>query len=261
MDDSLTRRTVARATALVAAGGSALLGWTLDAFELDRAATADAPDEKPTQAGESTAELPQPGTVGGAKRVETAIAERRSRREFESSPLTTGELGQILWAAQGITERHPVDVDFRAAPSAGATYPLEVFVVIGEPGVTGFDPGIYQYEPRGHTLEEIEEGQYLGEVATIAIDQDWITEAALSIVITAIDDRTTSRYGSRGRRRYVPMEAGHVGENIYLQCESLDLATVAVGAFRDTDLRELLGVSDTHRPLYIYPVGNRPSGA
>lgn len=261
MDDPLTRRTVARATALVAAGGSALLGWTLDAFELDRAATAEASDEKPIQAGESTVELPPPGTVDGSKRVGTAIAERRSRREFESSPLTSRELGQILWAAQGITERHPIDVDFRAAPSAGATYPLEVFVVIGEPGVTGFDPGIYQYEPQSHTLEELEEGQYLEEVATIAVDQEWIEGAALTIVITAIDDRTTKRYGSRGRRRYVPMEAGHVGENIYLQCESLDLATVAVGAFRDSDLRELLGVSDTHRPLSIYPVGNRPSEA
>lgn len=261
MDTSLTRRTVAKLTALVAAGGSALLGWVLDAFQLEQGeAKRTAPDAS-GEAGDSAAELPPPHTSAGDKRVGRAIADRRSRREFGPDPLSAGELGQLLWAAQGITERHPTDVDFRAAPSAGATYPLEVFVVIGEPGVTGFEAGIFQYDPQAHGVDQLEEGSYLSELATIAIDQDWVEAAALAIVITGIDERTTQRYGSRGRRRYVPMEAGHVGENIYLQCESLGLSTVAIGAFRDSALRDLLDVPDSHRPLYIYPVGKRATVA
>ncbi|MFB6095716.1 MAG: SagB/ThcOx family dehydrogenase, partial [Halodesulfurarchaeum sp.] len=230
----LSRRTVAKLTGAAAAGVSAVLGGVFDGFEVDLGTK----DGRET-AVEREADLPRPQTATGSKRVADAIADRRSRREYGDEPLTRAELGQLLWAAQGVTQRRPGVVDFRAAPSAGATYPLEVFVVNGEPGVTALDPGIYQYDHDEHDLTRRRSGSFQDRLQEIAIDQEWVGAAALDLVITGVDERTTGRYGRRGRLRYVPMEAGHVGENIYLQAESLGLATVAIGAFRDRDLREL----------------------
>jgi len=210
-----------------------------------------------TEEKEEHSRLPPPGTAEGEKSVATAIADRRSRREYGTEPVTAAELGQILWAAQGTTKRRPGGSDLRAAPSAGATYPLELFVVIGDPGIENFDAGIYHYHQGDHTLELVKSGNYQTELQEIAVDQDWVGAAALDIVITGFDERTTQRYGDRGRERYVPIEVGHAGENIYLQAESLSLSTVAIGAFRDNQLRTLLDVSDSYRPLCIYPIGRR----
>jgi SagB-type dehydrogenase family enzyme len=256
MAGPLTRRTVARITAVVAVGGSVLLGWLLGAFETDAGEEDPSDGERAITSDESFA-LPRPRTAEGDKQVAEAIADRRSRREFGPGPLTSAELGQLLWAGQGITKRRPTGVDFRAAPSAGATYPLELFVVVGDPGVDGFDAGVYRYDLHEHALELIRTGDVQSELEQVAVDQEWVGAAALDIVVTGVDERTTRRYGRRGRLRYVPMEAGHVGENIYLQAESLGLSTVSIGAFRDAALRDLLDVPDSHRPLYIYPVGQR----
>lgn len=256
MDDSISRRSVAKLTALLAAAGSVLLGWVLDAFDLEREREEPLGDGV-TDSEAGSSDLPSPRTASGTKPVAVAIADRRSRREYGADPVTAAELGQLLWAAQGITKRRVRGDDFRAAPSAGATYPLELFVVIGDPGVVGFDAGIYSYDPEAHSIESIQSGNVQAELQRIAIDQEWVGAAAMDIVITGIDERTTQRYGSRGKDRYVPMEVGHVGENIYLQAESLGLSTVAIGAFRDDDLRALLDVTDSHRPLCIYPVGRR----
>ena len=256
MDVSLSRRSLARITVALTVGGSILLGWLLGAFDIDRGEE-EPSDEEIANSPEGSVALPRPQTAEGDKQVAESIADRRSRREYGSGPLRPAELGQLLWAAQGITERRLTGVDFRAAPSAGATYPLELFVVIGDPGVEGLDAGIYHYDIDEHALELITPGNVQSKLERIAIDQDSVGAAALDIIITGVDERTTQRYGERGRLRYVPMEAGHVGEHIYLQAESLGLSTVAIGAFRDGALRNLLGVSDTHRPLYIYPVGQR----
>lgn len=255
MNDSLPRRSITKLTALIAVGVSALLGWFFGVFDLGDSDDAPSETSSTFKANGASAGLPDPHTAGGDKQVATAIAERRSRREYESAPLTAAELGQLLWAAQGITKRRAGGVDFRAAPSAGATYPLEVFVVIGTPGVSDFDPGIYHYDPNDHVLELIEQDNVQPDLQAIALDQDCVGTAALNIIITGIDERTTERYGNRGKRRYVPIEAGHVGENIYLQSESLGLSTVAVGAFQDTPLRNLLDITEEYRPLLIYPVG------
>ncbi|MHC1586692.1 MAG: SagB/ThcOx family dehydrogenase [Candidatus Hecatellaceae archaeon] len=186
--------------------------------------------------------------------VEEAIAGRRSIRSYSGEPLEVWELGQLLWAAQGITDPKR---GFRAAPSAGATYPLEIYVVVSEGGVSGLRPGIYHYSPSEHSLKLVKLGDFSGELCAAALGQPWVGEASVNLVICAVFERTTSRYGERGVR-YVYMEAGHVGENIYLQAEALGLGTVAIGAFYDDQVHKILEAPEDHRPIYIYPVGRKP---
>jgi len=190
--------------------------------------------------------LPPPKTKGKMS-VEEAIARRRSRREFENVPLTLEQLGQILWAAQGITDR---EHGFRAAPSAGATYPFETSVVVG--AVEGLVPGIYHYIPHGHTLVLLKRGDFRRALCDASLRQEFIAEAPASIVLAADYQRTARFYGERAYR-YVPMEAGHIGENIHLQCEALGLGTVMVGAFYDEQVRDILDIELD--PLYVIPVG------
>ena len=193
-------------------------------------------------------QLPAP-SLRGEVSVEEAIASRRSIRSYADSPLTLQELSQLLWAAQGITD--PVR-GFRSAPSAGATYPLTVFAAVSEGGVLGLEPGIYEYLPESHGLRLVRRGDFSEEFAEAALGQAWVREAPVCLVIAADYSRTTRVYGERGVR-YVHMEAGHVGENIYLQATAMGLGTVAVGAFHDDEVAEILqaGLS----PLYILPVG------
>ncbi len=142
----------------------------------------------------------------------------------------------------------------RAAPSAGATYPLEVYAVVKNGGVEGLDAGVYHYQPEDHSLGLLRNGDLSEELASACLGQGWVREAPLNIVITAVYARTTRRYGTRGER-YVHMEVGHVGQNIYLQATAMGLGTVAVGAFYDDEVRKVLGVSEEERPLYVMPVG------
>lgn len=187
--------------------------------------------------------------------IEHALRVRRSIREYEDKPLTLEQVGQLAWAAQGITDKR---YGFRTAPSAGATYPLEIYVVIKKDGVEGLPEGIYHYLPREHMLELIKSGDYSRELMYACLDQEWVVDAAINIVITAIYERTTWRYGERGRIRYVPMEVGHVGQNIYLQCVSLGLGCVVIGAFYDEEVKKIIGVDE--EPLYVIPVGVKKGG-
>jgi SagB-type dehydrogenase family enzyme len=256
----MERRQWVKAIGAVSLGA---LGGCVDEDDSTTPETEGDPADSPTAVSDTSqpaaeeSTLPPPGTVEGEQSVATAIGNRRSRREYGPEPLTAAELGQLLWAAQGTTNRRVGRQDLRAAPSAGATYPLELFVVIGDPGVEGFEAGVYHYDRDDHALELVKGGAHQAELQAIAVDQAWVGAAALDIVLTGVDERTTERYGQRGRERYVPMEVGHVGQNIYLQAESLGLSTVAIGAFRDADLRALLEVSVAHRPLCLYPVGRR----
>ncbi|MGY4706194.1 SagB/ThcOx family dehydrogenase [Candidatus Bipolaricaulota sp. J31] len=198
--------------------------------------------------------LPEPRLVGEVS-LEEAIARRRSIRSYADFPLTLAEVGQLLWAAQGITEPRR---GFRAAPSAGATYPLELHLVVGEGTVEGLAAGVYRYLPEGHRLSRRLSGDLRARLAAAALGQPWVRAAPVCIVITAVYRRTTARYGERGVR-YVHLEAGHVGQNIYLQAVALGLGTVAVGAFRDEEVAGLLELPADEEPLYIFPVG-RPEG-
>jgi SagB-type dehydrogenase family enzyme len=198
--------------------------------------------------------LPPP-SLKGRMSLEEAIARRRSIRDFTPEPISQSQLSQILWAAQGISD---ASGGYRTVPSAGATYPLEVFVVCGGNGVDGISDGVYQYNVESHSLRRHFEGDVRGELALAALDQDFICVAPVDIIICAVYSRTLSGYGGRGER-YVHVEVGHAGQNIYLQATALGLATVAIGAFYDEQVREVLRLDRQYMPLYIMPVGKPAS--
>ena len=191
--------------------------------------------------------LPEPSYESGVS-IEKAILLRRSRREYRDEPITLRQLSQLLWAAQGITESR---YGFRTVPSAGATYPLEVYVVVKSGGVKGLEAGIYHYLPKTHEIELVKLGDYSRELMKASLDQEWVGAAPINLVINAVYERTTRHYGDRGVR-YVHMEVGHLGQNIYLQCISLGLACVVVGAFYDEEVKRIVG--GVGEPLYVIPV-------
>jgi len=191
-----------------------------------------------------------PRTVGSIS-VEEALARRRSIREYKDESLTTDQLMQLLWAAQGITKP---EYGFRTAPSAGGTYPLEVYVVAKSSGVVGLEAGIYRYEPRDHTLIKIIDGDFSRQLMAAALDQEWVGAAPANLVITAVFERTTAKYGERGVR-YVWQEAGHAAQNVYLQAVALGLGNVVIGAFHDNEVQMILQLSDFEKPMCVMPVG------
>jgi len=206
--------------------------------------------EQPT-----TIYLPPPSQKGKIS-LEEAISRRRSIREFASEPVSQSQLSQILWAAQGISD---TQWKYRTAPSAGATYPLEIFVVCGRDGTEGMDDGIYHYIIADHCLTLLHKGDVRSDLAEAALNQEFICEAPLDIVLCALYQRTAFSYGSRGER-YVHIEVGHAGQNIYLQATALGLATVAIGAFNDEQVREVLKLDKQYNPLCIMPVGRPAKG-
>lgn len=189
--------------------------------------------------------------------IEEAILLRRSIREFRKEPIRLDHLSMILWAAYGITD--PTK-GFRSSPSAGATYPLEIYIVTGENSVYMFDEGyleagVYRYIPHIHGLSNVRKGDARRSLAKAALNQKWIEEAPVSIVVCAVYERTTRYYGERGRYRYVPMDVGHLGQNVYLMSVALGYGTVAIGAFRDSEVAEVVGVEPGETPVYIMPIG------
>ncbi len=187
----------------------------------------------------------------GKRSLEEALARRRSIRNFTPRSLSLEQFSQILWATQGISEPR---WQFRTTPSAGATYPLDVFAVCGRDGVENINEGVYRYNSAEHALSLHLEGDLRQELSQSALNEAFIYQAPLNIVLCAEYRRTTCHYGERGER-YVHIEVGHAGQNIYLQAVALGLATVAVGAFRDEEVSKVLCLDKDCQPLYIMPVG------
>lgn len=183
--------------------------------------------------------------------VEEALLKRRSAREYARGSLTLQEVSQLLWAAQGITDPQGL----RTAPSAGALYPLEVYLIVGE--VEAVAPGVYKYVPDGHEIIRVLDGDKRVSLAEAALGQVWVRNAAVDIVIAAVYERTTRKYGERGIR-YVHLEAGHAAQNICLQAVALNLGVVTVGAFYDEQVKTVLSLPGREQPLYIIPVGRKP---
>ncbi len=180
--------------------------------------------------------------------VEDALLNRRSKRVFtDPEPLAMNETMQILWAAQGVTRGR-----LRTAPSAGALYPMQIYLVAER--VDSLQPGIYRYLPSSDSIELTASGSFLDALAKASFEQMWMADAQAMVVIAADFDVVTDVYGSRGVR-YVYMEAGHVSQNMYLQSAALQLGTTAVGAFNDAAVAEILQLTGDEVPLYLMPLG------
>ena len=192
-------------------------------------------------------ELPLPRTKSTIS-LEEVLSQRRSVRSYAKEPLILDELAQLLWAAQGSTGPNSL----RTAPSAGATYPLETYAIVGE--VEGLEPGLYHYEPDSHTLSLVKQGDIRAELSEASLKQAQVADAAASIILSAVYDRTTTPYGDRGQM-YVHMDVGHAAQNVLLQATALGLGSVPVGAFRTRTVAALLGLTEGELPLYILPVG------
>ena len=193
--------------------------------------------------------LPKP-VHDGRTSLEKTLLERRSVRQYKNAPILLSDLSQLLWAGQGISGPG----GRRTAPSAGALYPLDIYVVAGN--VAGLSAGIYSYDPHKHELNRIAEGDARTELSKAALGQSSIKSAPTVLVLSAVYERTTVKYGERGIR-YVHMEAGHAAQNIYLQAAALDLGTVVIGAFDDDGIRQVLHMKGRERPLYLLPVGKK----
>lgn len=193
--------------------------------------------------------LPEP-QISGKVSLEETISKRRSRRNFKDKALTLEQISQILWSAQGITNK---EKGSRSAPSAGALYPLEIYLVVSDQGVEDLETGVYHFSPKENNLKMVKAGDYRDDLAKAGLGQSSINQAPVSIVITAIYERVTQKYGDRGKK-YVHMEAGHAGQNIYLQAEALGLGTVVIGAFNDGQVKRVLSLAEGE-PLYIMPIG------
>jgi len=195
----------------------------------------------------STIALPSP-RIQSQTSVEAALLTRRSVRTYSDDPLTLSEAGQLLWAAQGITDPNGL----RTAPSAGALYPLELYLVVKR--VDSLSPGIYHYLPTDHQLRLLSEGEVSDQLSSAALRQSAVKNAPAVIVFSAVPERTTARYGEPGMQ-YVFMEAGHAAQNVCLQAVALDLCTVTIGAFDEDEVRKTLNLPEREIPLYLLPVG------
>jgi SagB-type dehydrogenase family enzyme len=197
--------------------------------------------------------LPVPKYTGTVS-VETALFLRRSVREYDTDSISLQDVSQMLWAAYGVTDTTTYyGISLRTAPSAGACYPLEIYLVAGK--VKGLKTGFYKYNPITHSLKLLIDGDVRPQLSTAALGQTFIKKAPASIFWTAIYEKTSKKYDNRGRERYVCMDLGHSGENVYLQAEAMNFGTCAVAAFNDEAVIKLFDLPKEELPLYIMPFG------
>jgi SagB-type dehydrogenase family enzyme len=189
--------------------------------------------------------LPSPAYTSHVS-IEETLKKRRSVRQYQNKAITLEQVAQLLWASQGVTSNN----GFRTAPSAGALYPLEIYLVSGN--IDNLPAGIYHYLPEKHRLQKVKEDDVRNQLSQAALGQKAIQFGAVAMVITAEFSRTMKKYGHQGRE-FVFMEAGHAAQNIYLQSVSLNLGTVSIGAFDKDQVKAILGINE--EPLYILPIG------
>lgn len=189
-------------------------------------------------------QLPKPSLEGKIS-LEESIVQRRSQRQFKQKELNWEQIGQLLWAAQGITTSRG-GFHLRSAPSAGALYPAEIYLLTRE--------GLFHYLPQGHQLEVLGTKDLRMALADSSWGQETISQAPLDIIICAVYSRVTAKYGQRGIR-YVHIEIGHIAQNIHLQAAALGLSSVPIGAFDDAAVKKILSLPKDHEPLYIIPIG------
>ncbi len=201
--------------------------------------------------------------------VEKAISLRRSIREYADSPLSISEVSQILWAAQGFTRerkdpprmwnpKYEWQGGLRTAPSAGALYPMEIYLLAGN--IEGLTKGVYKFMPKNHSLMRVMGVDKRIDLSSAALKQASIEKAAAVVVMAGVYDRTSFKYGERAER-YVHIEVGSIAENVYLQGMTLGIGTVIIGAFNDKDVKSVLQLPEDEHPLAIMPLGKIPKTA
>lgn len=192
--------------------------------------------------------LPEPEYSSNTS-IEEALLKRKSIRDFQKKPLSLKNISQILWAAQGITDKGK---NKRTAPSAGALYPLEIYLVVGN--VNEIESGIYKYNPYQNELTLISEGDKRNEISKYTAQPEAIQTAPITVIFSAVYKRTSVKYGDRAFR-YVHIEIGHAAQNVCLQVISLGLSTVTIGAFQDAQIKKTIQLLEEEEPLYIMPIG------
>jgi SagB-type dehydrogenase family enzyme len=185
-------------------------------------------------------DLPAP-SLSGTVSLEQCLVERRSVRSFTDQALSLEEISQLFWAAQGRTH----DAKKRTSPSAGALYPMEVYLVT--------EDRFYQYRPGGHRAAVLKEENLIGPLASASFSS-FVSEAPAIFVLTVVYERLEEKYGERSER-YAKLEAGHVSQNILLQAVSLGLGATPVGAFGDVAVQVVLEIPSNHEPLLLIPIG------
>jgi len=214
---------------------------------------------------EKNIQLPPP-RFDSETSVEEALKLRRSTREYTDEPLSISDISQILWAAQGITkkkdepskywlEKYEYQGGYRTAPSAGALFPMELYLVVGN--VEGLSEGVYKYIPKNHSIKKVLEGNKIMAVHDVALKQKAISDAQVLLIMAGVYERTEAKYGERAQR-YVHIEVGAICQNVYLQGISLGIGTVMIGAFKDEPLKEVLQLPEEEHPLGIMPLGRMP---
>jgi SagB-type dehydrogenase family enzyme len=223
--------------AMVIAGGL-LIAMLLKFSDKNQLAIAQDNDMKT-----DTIKLPTP-KYDGPVSVEKALLERRSIRTYKDEPLTLAEVSQILWAAQGITDSA---TGHRTAPSAMALYLLEVYLISGN--VTGLPPGLYKYQPQGHELVKVAEGDIKSKLVPAA-SRSPIKNAPAGLIITGLTDRSKDP-------NWMYLEAGHAAQNVYLQGVSLKIGTVVTAGFKPEEVIKALNLPKNEQPIYIMPLGKK----
>jgi len=207
-------------------------------------------------------QLPDPSFKSETS-IEEALNARQSVRAYSAESLSLTEISQMLWAAQGITrkkdtpsskwnEKYEWQGGNRTAPSAGGLYPMELYLLAGN--VEGLDQGVYKYIVKSHSLIKVIDGDKRADVREVSLKQKAITEGAAVIVMAAVYERTSIKYGARSEK-YIFTEVGHIGQNIYLQGASLGIGTVMIGAYKDDDLKRVLNLPDDEKPMAVMPIG------
>jgi SagB-type dehydrogenase family enzyme len=182
--------------------------------------------------------------------VEKAIANRRSQRDFTGETISLAELSHLLHYSSGITDERQ---GLRAAPSAGATYPIEVYAIVNN--VEGLAKGTYHYLIESHELELLREGDFRNEMSRAALQERMFKQANVIVALSAVFQRTERRYRERAQR-YIGFEAGHIAQNTYLVATSLGLGACAIGAFYDDEFNRLLGLDGKNESvLYLLAAG------
>lgn len=196
-------------------------------------------------------ELPKQNNIK-TETLNHAILNRRSIRDFSKKPLSKEQLSYLIWASTGL-QRKERGFEYRTAPSAGALYPIETYVVINN--VKNIAQGVYHYNIESNHLEEIKKGDYRSAIAEAALNQPMCYHAAAVFIWTAIFNRSKCKYGQRAYR-YIYLDAGHIAENLALSATSINLGTCQVAALYDDEVNQIIDIDGiTESTIYLSVVG------